>query len=1101
MSIEAWLASLGLERYAHAFREHDIDLQTLGKLTPQDLSELGIKSIGHRRRMLHAIQTLATPALPQQASPVAAKPGMDMAAEHRRLTVLFCDMVGSTALSTRLDPEDMRRVIRSYHAACLGLVKRYEGHVANFIGDGLLVYFGWPQAHEDDAERAVRTALDLVDAVAALTTPTGEALAVRVGVATGLVVVGDLIREGPAQEQSAVGETPNLAAELQSQATPGQVVVDGATRKLLRAAFAIEPLGATARAGIDEHVEAHAVRFHRPTRTRFDPGPAVVLPPMVGRDREFALLAARWKQAVSGSGQGVLLVGEAGIGKSRVCHALLDEIARGPPHHRLRYQCSPHHTDSALWPAIHHLEQLTRLRQDDSVDARLDRLERLFGADTEVARLLAALLQMDGTARYERLDMSPRERRERTLDVLAKELLHLASQRPVIFLVEDAHWADATTLELIGRCLQRIDHASVMVLLSSRPENEPGLGAHPHVSRLLLQRLGRSDVATIVEGISGGRLSAGTIGTIVDRTDGVPLFAEEITRATLEAGGTAVPASLYGSLMARLDRIPDVKQLAQIAACIGREFDVHLLAAAGDWSPSQVSRAIEDLVSAQLVVRRDDRHGGAYGFKHALLQEAAYESLLRSKRRQLHARVLQALEDRPWPSPPELLAHHAAQAGQVDKAVEQWGLAGTASLQKSAYVEAANYLSDAIALLQRHGAPAADGRARELRLLVSLAQARMATHGYGAQITRSTFERARELLDINQDTTLRISVLYGLWVGYIMAVGTRQALQMASDLLAAGQADEDPQALLVGHRLAGSTYLESGDWAQATAHLEQALSLYDTDASRYANLSALYGMDPAASACSNLAVAVHVAGFPTRARALAARVRAMAESVSHAIARAPMYCECVNLAILQRDTEWMERDGEVFTRIAIENGLAMWRAYSVGMQAWRILESGRPADAIEGFRRCIAELTASSARVRIQLYQVGLATALGRCGQVAEAIEMIDAALVESAESGRRWFDAELWRVRAELAAHADSGCDDARIVDSLQRSISIAREQRARAWELRASVDLARHWVKLGRHQQAHDLLAPVYAGFAEGFDTVDLRDAHALLGRLAIA
>ena len=1094
---EAWLGSLNLDCYAQTFREHAIDLRALSALTSEDLSRLGIASIGHRRRLLNAIAALGESELPGNAA----------RAERRRLTVLFCDMVGSTALSTRLDPEDMRAVIRSYHGACIEVVKRYEGHVANFIGDGLLAYFGWPQAHEDDPERAVRVGLELVEAVSALTTPTGEALGVRVGVATGSVVVGNLFLGGPAREHSAVGATPNRAAELQALAAPGQVIIDGSTRKLLGSVFAIDPLGMLSPDDAAEPIDAFEVRGERPAHDRFDARSGATLPAMIGRDDDLASLTAQWKLAVSGDGQALLLVGEAGIGKSRLCRALLDAIAAGRPHYRVRHQCSAHHTESALWPVIRHIEWLTGLRQDDSLDARLDRLEALVDGNTDAAHLLAALLELDGEARYGRLEMSPRERRERTLEALVKELLRLASLRPVIVLVEDAHWADPTTLELIDRCLQRIGGARVMVLMSSRPENEPRLSGHRQPSRLALQRLGRSHVETIVQRISDGRLMPGTVDTIVDRTDGVPLFAEEITRATLEAGETAVPVSLHGSLMARLDGLPDAaKQLALIAACIGREFDVDLLASVSGGSPAQVSGAIEGLVSAQLVLQRGDRRSGAYSFKHALLQEAAYESLLRGRRRELHARVLLALEKHRPPSPPELLAHHAARAGMVDKAVEQWGLAGVLALGKSAYVEAASHLSSAIAMLHNHDAASAERRAgelrmHELRLQVALGQARMATSGYGAQTTRQTFERARELLDISQDTTLRISVVYGLWSGYIMAIGTQQALQMAIDLLNAGQADRDEQTLLVAHRLVGSACLESGDWVHATSHLERALAIYDANPSHHANLSALYGMDPAASACSNLAVAVHVAGFPARAMALAARVRSMADSVSHAIARAPMYCECVNLAILRRDVEWMERDGEVFTRIATENGLAMWRAYSLGMQAWRILESGQPVDAIDGFRRCLAELTACGARVRIQLYQVGLATALGRCGQTAQAIGMIDAALVESSKSGRRWFDAEMWRVRAELAGYAASGCDDAQIVGAFQRAISIAREQGARAWELRASVGLAKHWARRDQRRQARDLLAPVHASFTEGFDTVDMREASALLDTLAIA
>jgi len=599
MDIASWLRACGLERYAEAFVAAEFTVDLLPELTDTDLAALGLP-LGPRKAVLRAIREgeVKPAAVPQVAVvTAAASPITTSAAERRQLTVMFVDLVGSTALSARLDPEEMGAVLRGYQNAVAGEIARFEGHVAKFMGDGVLAYFGWPVAHEDEAERAVRAGLAIVAAVARVSG--GEApLACRIGVATRLVVVGELIGEGAAQEQTVVGDTPNLAARLQALAAPGQVVVGEATRRLLGAGFLLDDLGVQALKGIEGAVSAFAVTGERVLASRFE-GRAHGLQPMVGRDQELALPLERWGQAKSGEGQAVLLVGEAGIGKSRITRALLDAL-RPEPHTRIRYQCSPYHTGSALWPVIQQLEHAARFAADDPPEARLDKLEQALGRDraADVAPLIAHLLGLDGTARYGAMELAPAVLRARTLQARVRQLLALATTQPVLLLVEDAHWADPTTLELIEAWLDAIATAPVLLVLTSRPDHQPALAAHPHVTRLSLNRLGRAGVEAIVARLGGDRLPPATIDTIIARTDGVPLYVEELTKAILETGEAAIPASLHDSLMARLDRTPEVKEIAQIAACIGREFDHALLAAVADRPPVELAAALDKLGTA-----------------------------------------------------------------------------------------------------------------------------------------------------------------------------------------------------------------------------------------------------------------------------------------------------------------------------------------------------------------------------------------------------------------------------------------------------------------------------------------------------------------------
>jgi class 3 adenylate cyclase len=783
VDVGAWLHGLGLGQYEQAFRDNDIDARVLSGLTADDLKEIGVVSVGHRRLMLQAVaalQAAAAPVVPVTGAAVVAPAAhASPQAERRQLTVMFADLVGSTALSARLDPEELREVLRAYQDAAAGVIARFEGHVAKFMGDGVLAYFGWPKAHEDDAERAVRAALALLDGVGRLRTPAGEPLAARVGIATGLVVVGDLLGEGAAREETVVGETPNLAARLQALAPPGGVVVAEATRRLLGGLFEAEDLGPQAVKGLGAPVRAFLVGAERGGVGRFEARHgAGNLTPMVGRDQELTLLIERWGLARAGEGQGVLLTGEPGIGKSRLVRALSDEARVSVP-----CQCSPYHSETALWPVVQHLERAARLDAGDGDEERLAKLEALLRAEPdEAARtvpLVASLLGIEVEGRYRPLDLTPQQRRAATLEALARQLLTLAMAEPVLLVVEDAHWIDPTTLELVRSVLGRIAAAPVLVLLTARPEFRGDLGAHAHLARLALNRLGRGHAAAIVGDIVGGKpLPEEVSAEIARRTDGVPLFVEELTKAVLESGllekrqdgyelstplpALAVPATLHDSLMARLDRLAPVKEVAQLAACLGREFDHALLAAVSPLGAAELGAALDRLIVAELMFRHGEPGPEAvYVFKHALVRDAAYDSLLKSRRRQLHAHIAAVLEEcfpKRAEADPELLALHCTEAGLLEKAAGYRLEAGRQAIARSALTEAVAHLSAGLEVLK--GVPKGAARDRkELELQAALGGALIPVKGWAAAEAGSAYTRACELCRELGDTARLFPVL------------------------------------------------------------------------------------------------------------------------------------------------------------------------------------------------------------------------------------------------------------------------------------------------------------------------------------------------------
>jgi class 3 adenylate cyclase len=891
MDLRGWLRSLGLERYEAAFRENEIDEAVLPSLTAEDLKDLGVDIVGHRRKLLDSIAALraqASAPTPLSDAPLATDNVARDTAERRQVTVMFSDLVGSTALSARMDPEDLREVISAYQKCVAETVGRFGGFVAKYMGDGVLVYFGYPQAHEDDAERAVLAGLELIAVVSALRP--NAPLQTRVGIATGLVVVGDLIGSGEAQERGIVGETPNLAARLQGIAEPNTVVIAEATRRLLGNLFELEDLGAKDLKGIAGPVPAWAALRPSSVEGRFEALHTAGLTALVGREEELELLLRRWSKAKSSQGQVVLLSGEAGIGKSRLTAALLERLS-GEAHTRLRYFCSPQHTDSAFYPIIGQMEHAAGFAHGDTPQAKLDKLDAVLAqtsTSTEDAALFAEMLSLPSVARYCALHSAPEQRRQRTLEALTLQLAGLARRQPVLMVFEDAHWVDPTSLEVFGRIVDRIKTLPVLLIATFRPEFDAPWVGQSHVTSLTLNRLGEREAAAIITRLVGNKeLPADVMVEIVERTDGIPLFVEEMTKAVLEAesegaarrtlaavpsSALAVPASLHASLMARLDRLGPAKEVAQIGAAIGREFSHALLASVARKSEAELGSALDRLVQAGLLFRRGVSPQASYLFKHALVQDAAYGTLLRDPRRALHARIAEAIEGQfaeTAESRPEILAHHCTEAGLIEKAAGLWGKAGQRSLDHSALAEAAAQFTRALEQIATlPGTPAL--RREQIKLQVALITPLIHVKGYAAAETKAATEQARLLIEQAEalgeppeDPLLLFSVLYGSWVANLVAFNGDVCRDLAAQFLALAEEQTATGPLMIAHRLMGSSLLFAGDIAESRPHYDQATALYDP--AEHRPLAKRFGQDVGVTILSFRSLALWLLGYPEAA--------------------------------------------------------------------------------------------------------------------------------------------------------------------------------------------------------------------------------------------
>jgi len=1116
--IRQWLQSLDLGEYADAFEENRVDLSLILDLDHTVLKEIGVTVIGDRIRILKAAQNAGSGTDTHRNESIhASRPSLQVhsgsEAERRHLTVLFCDLVDSTALSESMDPEQYRDVLTTYQSAATAAVQRYDGYIARYMGDGLLVYFGYPQAHEDDAERAIRAGFQIIDRVAALPVKDGSELHVRIGVSTGLVVVGDLVGEGASEERAVVGDTPNLAARLQSIAEADTVYLSDSTRRLVAGRFECEDLGARTLKGFSQPVPIWRLVRERVVDSRFEARVSGPIGALFGREHELGLILDRWRQSQSGEGQMVFLSGEAGMGKSRITRAVLDSIADAD-HTRIVYQCSPYHTDSALHPSIEQLRRAAGFGVGDRLETQLNKLEDLLrqGVDEIGAAvpLVAALLGLDGATRYGAIQLTPQQQRQRTLQALSDQLLGLASKKPILFVVEDAHWVDPTTLELLQLIIERIARARVLVLVTARPTFEHQFGGHPIVTQLALNRLGRPQTLAIIGALSGGRsMPQELLEAIASKTDGVPLFVEELTKTVLESeflqlDGDAyvlrssvqnltIPASLHDSLMARLDRLESVKDVAQTAACIGREFDYQLLSKVSPLSQTELGQALTHLSDAELIFRRGKPPDATYTFKHALVQDAAYESLLKSRRQQIHGRLVAALVDEQAVAP-EIFAYHAEAAGFLEQAIGYWQQAGETGLARSANQEAVAHFSSAIRLTRSLG-DEVKWKEKELEFQVALGQALIATKGYAADETANAFDRALELTEQVGPTPFRIPALYGRWAGlYVSSAPTRASMDEFS-AAANDQSDTGPRVIALRMHALEETH--SGNFPEALQLVDETLRLYVPG--QHNRLALQYGHDPRAAGLIYKRWLLWLLGYPDRSDAIGQEALKWAEEVGHANTLGIVRCWGLVLPeVFQRRPAGVAEQARVAIEFADEHLMPLWRAWSRVFLGWARVQQAEHDEGLQDMRRGLDELDQVGAG-RFQALVLGL---YAEANSLAENHETARRAIKQAFESLVRTrdtaFEPDLYRMRADVLRR-EGACEVSLIRADLETAVEIARQQRSKTLELRATLGLARLLMKEADGRRAFELLEPLYEGFTEGFETPDMKEVKMLVEELS--
>jgi predicted ATPase/class 3 adenylate cyclase len=1041
-------------------------------------------------------------------------------AERRQLTVLFCDLVGSTQLSGRLDPEDWRAVVRAYQEAAAEVVQRYEGHIAQYLGDGLLVYFGYPAAHEDEARRAVHAGLGMVQAIASLntrlSTQYGVQLAVRLGIHTGPVVVG-VMGGGERHEHLALGETPNIAARLQSLAPANAVVVSAVTARLVQGTFALEDLGTHALHGVAEPLAVSRVRGLLAAPSRDEEFYTDGVPFLVGREEESGLLRRRWEQSKAGLGQVVLVSGEAGIGKSALVEALRAQVrAEGLP--RIAMRCSPYHTTSALYPVITHLERLLQLAPDDPPATRLAKLEdglRPSGLSlAEVVPLFAGLLAVPLPAeRYAPLTLTPQQQKQQTLDALVAWLAAEAERQPVLVAWEDLHWADPTTLEVLGLVIEQAPTVPMLHVLTARPKFSPPWPPRSHLTPLVLNRLERPQVEALIAQRAGGkRLPAEVVQHIVAKTDGVPLYVEELTKMLLTSAllreeadryvltgplrTVAIPDTLQDALMARLDQLNTAKEVAQLGAVLGREFPYELLAAIAPQDGDTLQAGLAQLVAAELLYQRGRPPRARYLFKHALIQDAAYVSLLKSTRQQVHRQVAQVLEAR-FPAlvemQPELVAQHYTAAGCHEQAVVYWQQAGEHASDRSATSEAISHFTTGIELLTT--LPETPERTQQaLALHIALGAALQMAKGFAAPEVERAYTRARELCQQVGETPEIVPVLYGLWRFYLGRAQFHTVREIGETLLRLAQRANIPTHAVVAHLALGITSFCLGMLPAARQHLEEGIARYTPD-QHHAPLFRI-GHDPGVNCRGWTAMTLWLLGYPEQALARLHDALTLAHTLSHPFSLAYAQCWAALVNQLRRDAPAVHAQAEATVTLSTEQGFTLWAAWGTSLRGWALARQGQGEEGRAQVRQGIAAVRATGTALLMPYFCTVLADVSAHLGHTEDGLQALAEAHTLMEQQEDRWWEAEVCRLRGVLLLR-QTGTPEAETW--LQRALDVARRQEAKSLELRAAMSLARLWQQQGKCAEAHALLAPVYHWFTEGFDTTDLQEAKALLEALA--
>jgi predicted ATPase/class 3 adenylate cyclase len=1050
--------------------------------------------------------------------------------------------VDSTVLSTQLDPEELREVVRAYQDTCATVIARFEGHIAQYLGDGLLVYFGYPLAHEDDAQRAVRAGLGIVEALGTLNSrlaqeglrqaPTqarqrGVHLAVRLGIHTGLVVVGEVgggtRQEGPsgpaptqARQQLALGETPNLAARLQGLAAPNTVVISAVTLQLLGGFFVCQPLGTPRLKGFAQPLEVYHVLEERRARGRLGAAGSTSLTPIVGRAQEVGMLLERWAQVKEGLGQVVLLSGEAGIGKSRLVQVLRAQVAAEPQAWRLSCQCSPYYQHTALYPLIELLERVAlRFEREELPSQKLHKLEEFLGQYglelAEAMPLFAALLSLPLPPDYEALHIPHAQQKQRTLHALLTILLRIATQQPVLFVMEDLHWVDPSTLEFLNLLVDHGPTVRILTLLTFRPDFRPPWTGRAHLTQVTLPRLPRRQATEMMERVAHGKaLPPEVVAQVVAKTDGVPLFVEELTKMVLESGflqeheegyalmgplpPLAIPTTLHDSLMARLDRLATVKGLAQLGATLGREFAYELLQAVAPWDEEALQRGLHQLVEAEFLYQQGLPPQATYLFKHALVQDAAYQSLLKSTRQQYHQRIAQVLVER-FPTTaetqPALVAHHYTKAGCSTQALTYWRRAGQQALQRSANMDAVRHLTTALALL----APLPDTTARaqqELDLQIALGPALIATRGQAAPEVEQIYARARALCTQIGETPQLFPTLRGLCRFYRNRGAFQTARELGEQLGRLAERTTDPTDRLEAHVALGETLCYLGDYATARTHLEQGIALIEPTVEQ--NLARRQGEAPGLRCLFTTANALWCLGYPTQAVRRSHESLALAQDVAHPYSLAVTQHRAAFLHYRRREVQAVQAQADTLLALATAQGFPTLVGFGTCWLGWALAMQGQGETALAQLRQGLAAVMATGQALSQPLCLVLLAEAAEHAGQVHEGQRVLTEALATFEASGRGDMLVEAYRLQGALLLR-QTPAEAAQAEACFQQALAIARRQQAKSWELRAAMSLSRLWQQQGKQEDAAALLAPIYGWFTEGFDTVDLQEAKTLL------
>jgi class 3 adenylate cyclase/predicted ATPase len=1065
--------------------------------------------------------TLASPQGQTTLGAFQPAEGTASEAERRQLTVMFCDLVDSTKLSNQLDPEDYREVVRAYQSACTEVIQRYDGHIAQLLGDGLLVYFGYPQAHEDDAHRAVRAGLGIVEAIGTLPRfphAQGITLALRLGIHTGLVVVGAM-GGGGRYEQLALGETPNVAARIQGLAQPNTVAISDATYRLVQGYFACEALGAQTLRGIAEPIAVYRVLGESGAQNRLDIVSARGLTPLVGREQEVGLLLERWAQVKDGQGHVVLLTGDAGIGKSRLVQMLKEHLAN-EPHTRWECRCLPYFENTALFPLTDLFQRLLQFQAEDTPDAKLEKLEHALSQYRlpveETVPLFTPLLSLPiPEDRYPPLTLSPQRQRQKTLETLVALLLELAERQPVLFILEDLHWADPTTLELLNLVIEQIPTTSILTVLTCRPHFQPAWHHRSYLTEMTVNRLSHAHVEQIVNRMTDEKtFPQELLAQIVAKTDGVPLFVEEITKALVESGQLravdghyeligsfstfAIPATLHDSLMARLDRLMTAKVIAQLGATLGRQFSYALLQAVAQLNDRTLHEELHRLVEAEIVYQRGVPPHATYTFKHTLIQDAAYQSLLRSTRQQYHQRVAQVLTER-FPdtaeTQPELLAHHYTEAGLTEQAIAYWQRAGQHASDRSANQEAISHFTTGIALLKT--LPETPARTQQaVTLYIALGTALQVAKGFGAPEVEDAYTQARTLCQQVGETSQLAEALFGLCRFYAVRAQLHTAREFGESLLRLAQRADDSALAIMAHYALGATWLYLGALPAARLHLEEGFACYTPDQRRAPAFR--MGQDPGVVCRLYAAMALWLLGYPAQALAGIHDALALAHALSHPLSLAYARCWAALVSQCRRDVPTVHEQADAAVTLSTAQGFPHWAALGTILRGWALAMQEQGQAGLALLRQGIAAWRATGAALGVPYFCTVLADVCAHLGHTEDGLQALAEASTLVEQHEECWWEAEVHRLRGVVLLKQPVP-QPAEAETWLQRALDVARRQEAKALELRAAMSLGRLWQQQGKQAEAYALLAPIYGWFTEGFDTADLQEAKALVEALA--